>query len=136
MLRNDDELDRLTGELMRKSGTEEPSFNFTESVMQSVKAVQAPVREINILKYLWALPILAITIGGGWYLLTLPAFTDRLLKYYDAGIAVSSNVFTFAVQFIQGVKNFTYSPIILIGFIAALSLLLIDFIYSRKKYQL
>ncbi len=136
MLRNDDELDRLTGELMRKSGTEEPSINFTESVMQSVKAVQAPVREINILKYFWTLPFIAITIVGGWYLFTLSSFTDRLLKYYDAGIALSSNVFAFSVQFIQGVKNFTYSPIILISFIAALSLLLIDFIYSRKKYQL
>lgn len=136
MIHNEEDLNRITGKLVRKTGIEEPSALFTERVMQSVFAVQPPKEEHQTLQYFWFLLAVPLLFGAGWYLTTLPEIMNKFLKYFDPIELFFYSVFSFIADFFQKLGSIFISPSLIIGSLAVLILLVIETIITRKKYQL
>jgi hypothetical protein len=136
MIHNEEDLNRITGKLVKKTGMEGPSTLFTERVMQSVFAVQPPIEKYRTLQYLWFLLAVPVFIAACWYLTTLPEIMNKFLKYIDALGIFFYSIFSFIAEFVQKLEGLSKSPTILIGSLAVLILLVIETILTRRKYQL
>jgi hypothetical protein len=131
---NEENLDQVTGKLIRKTGTEEPSELFTERVMQSVIAFQQPKEVTNSFHYKWLFLLIPVLVSGGWYLTTFPVIMNKLLKILDSIGLYFNSVFSGLVHVFQQIGNISISPIVIIGSLAVLALLVIDAILTRKIY--
>jgi hypothetical protein len=124
-------IDKITEGWLKNLETEEPSSSFTANVMQSVYALNnATEKSFN---YWWLLTSIPVFAAGGWYLSTLPLFMEKFNKfvfvlnsYYQAGNSTFADIF-------KSFKSITISPIIILGFLAVLSLLLLDDIFKKSK---
>lgn len=133
---NDENIDQVTGKLIKKTGLEDPSELFTERVMQSVIAIQQPKEETNTFQYKWLLLLIPVAVSGGWYLTTFPVIMNKFLKILDSIGLFFNSIFSGLVNAFQQLGNISISPIVIIGSLAVLSLLVIDAILTRKKYQI
>jgi hypothetical protein len=132
---NEENLDQVTGKLIKETGIEEPSALFTERVMQSVIAFHQPREETNAFHYKWLLVVIPVLISGGWYLTTFPLIMNKFLKILDSVGQYFNSLFSGLVNTFQQLGNISISPIVIMGSLAVLSLLVIDAILTRKKYQ-
>jgi hypothetical protein len=133
---NEENLDQLTTKLVKKTGIEDPSALFTERVMQSVIAIEQAKVETNTFHYKWFLLLIPAVVFGGWYLTTLPVIMNKFLKILDSLGLYFNSLFSGLVNTFQQLGNISFSPVVIIGSLAVLSLLVIDAIFTRKKYQL
>ncbi len=135
MVQNEKELDKLTGNLVKKSSVDEPSAGFTDSVMQSVLAVPVPVNEAAKQSWNWLLLVFPAMLFGGWYLYAFPEVLRIVLNFFGPFFAYLSSITSIFTQLIQSLLSFTFSPFILVVASAIFILLITDFIFSRKKIQ-
>ena len=132
MVYDDKKLDQLTGSLIKNSGTDEPGSNFTDNVMQSVFALDAPFVNHNKHNYLWFFLLVPLLAGAGWYLSAFPDRLNQLLTYlHPLGDMVNSVILSIS-GFIHSLSILSFSPFILIGSLAVLILLVIETLFSRK----
>jgi hypothetical protein len=132
---NEENIDQVTGKLIKKTGIEEPSALFTERVMQSVIAFQQTKEETNSFQYKWLLLAFPVVIFGGWYLTTFPLILNKFLEILDSVGQYFNSLFSGLINTFQQLGNISISPIVIMGSLAVLSLLVIDAILTRKKYQ-
>jgi hypothetical protein len=132
---NEENIDQVTGKLIKKTGIEEPSALFTERVMQSVIAFQQTKEDTNSFQYKWLLLAFPVVIFGGWYLTTFPLILNKFLEILDSVGQYFNSLFSGLINTFQQLGNISISPIVIMGSLAVLSLLVIDAILTRKKYQ-
>ena len=135
MAHNQDGLDRLTGKLMKQAGTDEPSGNFTDRVMQSVLAVQTLKQESKTQQYYWFLLFVPVVSAAGWYLSTLPGIMMKILEYIESVKLFFLSVFSILTGLVQNLENIAKTSALQIGFLAILFLLVFETLLTRKKYQ-
>jgi hypothetical protein len=133
---NEENLDQVTGKLIKETGIEEPSVLFTERVMQSVIALQQAKEVTNTFHYKWLLLLIPAVVFGGWYLTTFPVIMNKFLKILNSIELFFNSLFSGLVNAFHQLGNVSISPIVIIGSLAVLSLLVIDAILTRKKYQI
>jgi hypothetical protein len=135
MLRNEDELNKLTGNLFAKAGTEDPSELFTEKIMQSVLASETPFVKLSSTNYLWFLLFVPVIFVGGWYLSVTPVLMDKFTKYLDPISHLMDSTTSFIMGYSRQLLNISSSPLILVGMFSAFFLLIIDSFLSRRNIQ-
>jgi hypothetical protein len=118
---------------MGKIKWEEPSDQFTNHVMQSVLALSTEEKKVARNGYYWLLMLLPFLIALGWYITTLPELSIKMLKVWVAVVQyytlINSNINNVFTHF----KNITISPLLILGFLAILTLLLLDDIFIKAK---
>jgi hypothetical protein len=124
-------IDKITEGWLKNLEAEDPSSSFTANVMQSVYALNNSTQKT--FNYWWLLTFIPLLAAGGWYLSTLPAFMEKfnafvtvLKNYYEAGNATFGDIF-------KSFKSISISPMVILGFLAVLSLLLLDDIFKKSK---
>jgi hypothetical protein len=135
MIHTNEDLDRITGKLVMQSGTEEPSGLFTERVMQSVLAAKAPVKTTSF-NYYWLLLTIPVIIAVILYLTVSPVLMNKFVKFLDPIILLIQSSASFIMNFIHRLLDISVSPMVLIGSFAALSVLVIESLFTMKKHQL
>jgi hypothetical protein len=136
MILNEDDLDRITGDLVKKIGTEEPSRLFAERVMQSVYAVHSPGKKPVRIHYYWLFLIVPAIIAGGWYLSAIPELMAKSLKIYYAINLYFNSILTGLANTLHHLISISVSPLVLIGAMAVFFLMLIEAILTRKRFQI
>jgi len=133
MMKDDLNIDNISAKWMGKAGLDEPSVFFTDNVMQHVLELSQAKPPINKFVYLWYLLFIPVLIAGGWYLSTIPEF---MLKISTLWKGIQDYYLTLNIGLantVHHIKSITISPIIVLGFLAVLSLLIIEDIFSKTK---
>ena len=133
-MENDKNIDQATSEWLKKLSLDEPSDSFLRNVMHSVYALEK--KKSNDINYWWFLLLIPVLLAGCWYLSTLPAFVERLTEiwsgiqnYYYSLNADFGDIFT-------RLKKITISPVVILIFLAVLSLLIVEDIFSKSRHKL
>lgn len=135
MMENDKDIDLATSEWLKKLPFEEPSDAFSRNVMNSVYALETKKVNDNI-SYWWFLLVIPVLIAAGWYLSTVPSFGNRISEIWGTAQANYTALNTEVGSIFIYLKTMTISPFIILIFLAALSLLLIEDIFSKSRHKL
>jgi len=137
MVHDEKGLDQITGNIMRQSAIDEPSAAFTAGVMQSVLALKVPAEKarVNRMWYYWFLLLVPVFAAGGWYLSVNTNAITKFLNYTNPLTILIKSVFSVFVGFFNQIGNISISPFLLICALAILFLLLIESLFSIRKYQ-
>ena len=136
MVHDEQELDQITGKLLKQTGNDEPSELFTERVMRSVLATQAPTVKPYSFYYYWLLLTIPVLIAGGLYLSAPTILMNKFLKFLEPIDLFIHSVVSFIMDFIQRLLSISFSPMVIIGSLAALSLLVVESLITKKNHQL
>ncbi len=123
-------LDQITGKLILKTGTEEPSEFFTEKVMLSVHVSPVIAKRRN--KYYLFLILIPVLTSIGWFFSVSP---DQILKLQEFIQPLSILYYTLLavfMDFFNYLSKVSLSPMSLTVFITAFSLLIIDILFRGK----
>lgn len=129
MMEND--IDKASSEWLKKLSPEEPSGNFSRNVMQSIYALES--RKEKDFNYWWFLTLLPVLGAGIWYLFTFPIFTRSLTNWWAVALNYYNGLNTSFGDFFSKIKGLSISPMIILGFLAILSLLVIEDIFSKSR---
>jgi hypothetical protein len=127
----DNDIEKASSDWLKKLSPEEPSGNFTRNVMQSIYALES--RKERYFNYWWFLTLLPVFVGGIWYLTTIPAFTTRMMAWWEAVVNYYQALDSYFGDVLSKVKSISISPVIILGFLAILSLLVIEDIFSKSR---
>jgi hypothetical protein len=132
MTEQEKDIDMITSGWLKKLQPEDPSEEFSRKVMDSVYALRGQKQE-NHISLWWLLLLLPVLAAGVWYLYNYTTFMDQvngswmnIRNYYNS---LNSNVGDFFLH----MKKVTISPFVILIFLAALSLLLIEDIFSKNR---
>lgn len=129
---NDRDIDLATSGWLKKLKPDDPSEDFSRKVMDSVYALQTQQKEGHF-NFWWLLLLLPVFAAGGWYLSAYTTFTGQVNDFWmtirDYYYSLNSGVGDFFIQ----LKKVSISPFIILIFLAALSLLLIEDIFSKNR---
>jgi hypothetical protein len=132
MKKNDKILEQLTSRHIKSLGQDEPSADFTLKVMQSIAFEPQPEFVEQQKNYWWLLIFVPAITAIAWYcIVTLKLADYRLLS-------LENNMKPFIAPFIElfsKLKGITLSPLLMVSFIAILSLLLIEDLTKRVKHS-
>ena len=135
MILNEDDLDRIAGKLVKKTGTDEPPAQFTDRVMQTVFALEPQIVKSKTKYFLWLLMVIPLLIAGGWYLSGFPEIINKLMNISAFIRLYFISVFTGLAKSYHHLSNISISPIVVIGSIAVFILLMIETFLTKNKYQ-
>ncbi|HEX3008801.1 MAG TPA: hypothetical protein VHO90_14430 [Bacteroidales bacterium] len=134
MMENNRDIEEAVSGWMKKLSFDEPSKGFSGDVMQSVYALNKSKAK-NRFGY-WFLVLVPILAACGWYLSLQPAFVAKfkiiwseVQNYYDT---LNSSV----GEMVGQLKDISISPIVILIFMAILSLLIIEDIFSTKRHKM
>lgn len=132
MTENESNIDKLTAGWLKQMNPEDPSSGFSGKVMQSIYALKGE-KDPGKHNYWWFLLLIPIFAAGGWYISTIPAYAIRIndiihtiTEYYYSMNASFGEIFT-------RIKSISISPLLILGFLALLSLLLIEDIFRKSR---
>lgn len=129
MMEND--IDKESSEWLKKLSLEEPSGDFSRNVMQSVYALEN--RKEKAFNYWWFLSLLPLLVGVIWYLFTIPVFAKNLTNWWTLALNYYNGINSSFGDFFSKIKGISISPMIILGFLAILSLLIIEDIFSKSR---
>lgn len=132
MMENDVNIDKLTARWLKKIEPEEPSDTFANSVMQSVFALKVE-KPFNRANYWWFLLFIPVLVAGGWYLSTLPEFVTKVAAIWESILNYYHGLNAYFASIFIRIKSMTISPMIILGFLAVLSLLIIEDVFSKNR---
>lgn len=131
MMENNKEFDSVASEWLKKLPLDEPSDNFSLNVMQSVYALESN-KEKGGFNYWWLLALIPVLAGLGWYLSSAPAFSEYFSSIWDSFQDYYNSLNVSFGEKVGSVKNISISPLVILGFLAILSLLVIEDIFKSK----
>lgn len=132
---NDKDIDRVTSAWLEKLALEEPSEGFSKNVMGSIYALNQNKLDDKF-NFWWFLPAIPVLIAGGWYLSTLPGFMVKLNIYRTWIIEFYDTLNSGFGEIFGQVKQISISPFVILIFLAILSLLVIEDIFSKSRQNL
>lgn len=132
-MENDKEITAATSKWLQKLPFDEPSENFQRNVMQTIFALDAK-KENDSLSYWWFLLLIPAFVAGGWFLSTsisvnLSGAWQSIQEYY---FSINSGM----GEFFHRIKSINISPAIILIFLAVLSLLVVEDIFSKSRQKL
>ena len=133
MKENDNAIEKLTTDRIKKLGLDEPSADFTNKVMQLVVSEQ-PSFAAKQRNYWWLLAFVPVLVGIIWYSIIFFHLTGYISHLWNV---LAVNVQVFVITNISSVGQFRHISLpsyILFGFIAILALLTIEELISRAKH--
>lgn len=129
------DIDLATSGWLNKMTLDDPSENFSRNVMSSVYALETKTSEDNI-NYWWFLVLIPVLVGGGWYLSTLPEFMAKLTQIWNSTAEHYNSLNSGFGDFFGRFKDLSISPVVILIFLAILSLLIIEDIFSKSRHKL
>jgi len=131
-MKKDKTIEKLTVLMIKNLGLDEPSADFTVKVMQSI-ALEAQPEYLVQRNYWWLLGLIPVFTAISWYFIVLFRLSGYVIQFLTSFLTI---VQPFIAQFLSlftQLKNLSISPLLLIGFIAVLSLLTIEELATRIK---
>lgn len=128
------DIDQATSGWLKKMTLDDPSENFSKQVMNSIFALNAKKSEDNF-NYWWFLLLIPVLVAGGWYLSTLPEFMAKLTQFWTATTGYYNSLNSGFGEFFGSLKGISISPIVILIFLAVLSLLIIEDIFSKSRHN-
>jgi len=135
MMENETNIDKITAGWLKKVKAEEPSDRFAVNVMQSIYKLQNE-KSSDEINYWWFLILIPVFVAGGWYLSTLPAFMAKLSEIWITSLNFYNSLNSSFGEMFSNLKNITISPFVILGFLAILSLLVVEDIFSKSRHKL
>jgi hypothetical protein len=133
-MNNNKTIEEITSGWIKNLGTDEPSADFTQKVMQSILSENQPAYSSRQRNYFWLIGLIPVIIIISWYLLVifhLTVYIDHLWISVTRFIQpVLSDVLSLFIQ----LKSISIQPSILITLIAILFLLIIEEFVGRTKH--
>lgn len=132
MKKNDKIMDKITASRIKNLGLDDPSPDFTSKVMLSI--MEQPVYAAKPRNYWWLSAFVPVVIGIAWGTIVIFHLTGYILHFWNA---LNENVKPFSatlVSWVYQVKHIDFPPLVVIGFIAILTLLTIEELISRTKH--
>ncbi len=134
-MENETNIDKITAGWLKKVKAEEPSDRFAVNVMQSIYKLQNE-KSSDEINYWWFLILIPVFVAGGWYLSTLPAFMAKLSEIWITSLNFYNSLNSSFGEMFSNLKNITISPFVILGFLAILSLLVVEDIFSKSRHKL
>lgn len=128
----DKNIDRATSGWLKKMTLDDPSDNFSKNVMNSIYALDARSSEDHF-NYWWLLLLIPVFGAGGWYLSTLPEFLAKFTNVWTSITEYYNSLNSGFGEVFGSLKGISISPIVILIFLAILSLLIIEDIFSKSR---
>ncbi len=135
MVQDENGLDQITGKVLKQTGYNEPTGQFTDRVMESILLAHIPVEKSTAKRqqYLWFLLLIPILAAAGWYLSTDAGALKKLIVYIEPlSIIFHSFIAAFTGLF-SIVDSISLSPFVLKTGLAISFLLVIESFYTKRK---
>jgi hypothetical protein len=133
-MKNDNKtIEELTSSRIKNSGTDEPSADFTQKVMQSILSENRPVTSLKPGNYFWLLGLIPVMLIISWYFLSIFKLTGTIHHLWISATNSIHIFFSTLLSFSDELESISIESTILISFIAILSLLIIEEFVSRTK---
>ena len=129
-------IDELTFHHIKSLGFDEPSAGFTQKVMQSVSKEYQTIHTEKKRNYVWLISLIPLSIILGWSLLAMLDGTAYVYRLWITATSSLQSIFSLFSPVSHQLKNLSVQPMIVIIFIAMLSLLVIEEFISRAKKTL
>ena len=132
MKKSDKILEQLTSRHIKSLEPDEPSADFTLKVMQSIALETKPEFVEQQKNYWWLLIFVPVLTAITWYCIVALKLAGYRL------FSLENNFKPFIAPFIElfsKLKGITLSPLLMVSFIAILSLLLIEDLTKRVKHS-
>ena len=130
----DKNIDRATSGWLKKMTLDDPSENFSKNVMNSIYALEVKTSEDNF-NYWWLLLLIPVFGAGGWYLSTLPEFMAKLTMFWTSTVEYYNSLNSGFGEMFGRLKGISISPVVILIFLAVLSLLIIEDIFSKSRHN-
>jgi hypothetical protein len=134
-MENDKDITAATSKWLQKLSFDEPSENFQKNIMQSVFALERK-KENDNLSYWWFLLLIPAFVAGGWFLSTISGISVNLSGAWQSIQEYYFSVNTGMGEFFNRIKSINISPAIILIFLAVLSLLIVEDIFSKSRQKL
>lgn len=136
-MENDKHIDRVADEWLKKMSLDDPSENFSRNVMQSVFTLsrESAKKDDNI-NYWWFLLLIPVFAAAGWYLSTIHGYAEKFSLIWTSIQSYYFSLNSGFGEFFSRVKGISISPVIILVFLAILSLLVIEDIFSKSRQKL
>jgi hypothetical protein len=129
-------IDELTFHHIKNLGVDEPSADFTQKVMQSVSKEYQTIHTEKKRNYVWLISLIPVSIILGWFFLVMFDGTAYINRLWITATSSLHSIFSLFSPVFNQLKNLSVQPMIVISFIAMLSLLIIEEFISRAKKTL
>jgi hypothetical protein len=121
-------------EQLRKLEPDEPSFSFTDNVMQAIAQVSRPEVKPSRISTLWLfllIPFLAVSI---WLISLRYDIGSPLISYWNNTANYLLHLKAFLLYMSKSINNITVSPLVLALLVAAFILLTMDELLNKRHF--
>ena len=134
MRKTDKTIENLTSNRVKKIGLEEPSADFTIKVMKSIVLENQPEYSAQQINYWWVLALVPLFTALGWYIVVFLKLSEHIFHFYVSLHIVIQPFITGFILLFNQLKNISISPLLLVSFLAILSLFTIEEFVHRIKH--
>lgn len=132
---NDKDIDMAASGWLKKIPLDEPSEHFTKNVMSSVYALEN-YKPLSNKGYWWFLLLIPVLVAGGWYLSSLPEFIARISDILTSVRNSYTSLNAGFGEFFGRFREISISPVVILIFLAVLSLLVVEDIFSKSRHKI
>jgi hypothetical protein len=133
-MKNNKTIEEITSGWIKNLGTDEPSADFTQKVMQSILSEKQPAYSSPKRNYLWLTGLIPAIIIITWCLLVIFHLTGYIDSLWISVTKFIQLVFSDVLSLFIQLKSISIQPSILIGLTAILLLLIIEEFIGRTKH--